>query len=57
MILLCLWTIIYSEQSGCRTVIIIIKKIILWTAAGIEIRLAVHTSLFSFYDKHYYNNS
>lgn len=56
MILLCLWTIIYSEQSDCRTVIII-KKIILCTAAGIEIRLAVHISLFSFYDKHYYNNS
>ena len=54
MILLCLWTIIYSEQSDCRTVIIIIKKIILWTASG---SLAVHISLFSFYDKHYYNNS
>lgn len=54
MILLCLWTIIYSEQSGCRIVIIIIKKIILWTAAGIEIRLAVHISSLNVYDKPYF---
>ena len=54
MILLCLWTIIYSEQSDCRTVIIIIKKIILWTAAGIEIRLAVHISSLNVYDKPYF---
>lgn len=53
MILLCLWTIIYSEQSDCRTVIII-KKIILWTAAGIEIRLTVHISSLNVYDKPYF---